>query len=529
MIKLDEAQIALEQAQTYWKNRQWRLTIETCAKALALNQQLAEAHKLMGDALQKTGKIQEAIGYYQQAIAIQPDFAKVYVNLGSLHANQQQWSQAVDYYQEALKYDPELLPVHQHLARILAKQPITSLSSANSLEEYLHRGRVFQQQGKWESALKEYQQAVQLAPNRVEPYRELANLCEKLGQWQDAAKYCRLVLQLSGLARELPHLEIQPRAIVMQKQEIGEAQGYLAAAENSLQQQKYQEAVTYYRQAIAQQPDFVPAYLGWAKLLTRGGATKKAIACYLQGLKQVPDSAELYFHLGHLYQLDSKWSQATVCYQKAVQHDPKYSHAYHELGEVLSKQEQWSDAIAAYRQAIALNPDFSWSYNNLGYALIQVGQWRDAVPVYKQAIALNPEFPWSYYNLAEAYGMLSNWSDAVAYYEQAAQIQADLPQIEHKLGHALYQRCQSDRSRALEHFSLAIAREPDNPQVYHQALAIDRTNIELYLKLANILLEKGELDEAIVTYQMALQVQPSNSLVLARLQETMQKKTAIAF
>ena len=50
MLKVDEAQVCLSQAQEYWKSQQWQETIEACAKALALNQQLASAHKLMGDA-----------------------------------------------------------------------------------------------------------------------------------------------------------------------------------------------------------------------------------------------------------------------------------------------------------------------------------------------------------------------------------------------------------------------------------------------------------------------------------------------
>ena len=68
MIEVNESQICLEQAQAYWKAQQWQATIQACAKALALNPQLPQAQKLMGDALQKTGKAKEAIGYYHQAL-----------------------------------------------------------------------------------------------------------------------------------------------------------------------------------------------------------------------------------------------------------------------------------------------------------------------------------------------------------------------------------------------------------------------------------------------------------------------------
>jgi len=95
MFKVDESQACLDQAHKHWQSQQWQKTIQACAAALALNQESAIAHKLMGDALQKTNKAKEAIGYYQQAIAIQPDFVEVYANLGTLYAQQQQWQQAI--------------------------------------------------------------------------------------------------------------------------------------------------------------------------------------------------------------------------------------------------------------------------------------------------------------------------------------------------------------------------------------------------------------------------------------------------
>ncbi|MDJ0590683.1 MAG: tetratricopeptide repeat protein [Pleurocapsa sp. MO_226.B13] len=600
MIKVDEAKICLEQAQRYWQAKHWQLTIEACTKALALDRKIAQAHKLMGDALQKTGQAKEAVGYYLQAIAIQPDLAEVYVNLGSLYANQKQWQQAIDYYQQALRINPELVIVHQHLAKILQlQQQPTQISSTR--EKYLDRGKILQEQGKLEAALEQYLQAAELTPQSIEVYQEIINLQEQLGLWQDAAKYCRLIWQMSNpdpdlqldrskisqsksetnsetrsqpqtdlaghhyhlgilhskqqqwqqaiyhyqqavsldsqmskayreLARTLAQtgeqeqsLEYWLEAIALESEGISAGE-YLELARNLIEQKKYKSAITCYRRAIAIQPDLTEAYLSWGELLTRSGAREQAIACYLQGLRQIQTNPELYYRLGNLYQASQKRSQAAICYQKATQYQPDYAAAHHELGEVLSQQEQWADAIESYRQAIEYNPQFSWSYNNLGYALIQIGQWAEAIPVYQQAIKLNPDFPWSYYNLAEAYGMLGQWEQAVDFYERAAKIQPDLPQIQQKLGDALYQRSQKDRKQALQRFLLAIEQEPNDPKAYHQALTIDKDNLELYLKLGDILLEQGQIDQGIVTYQMALQVQPKNSLVMERLQTALKKK-----
>jgi O-antigen biosynthesis protein len=160
ILQEDEAQVCLKQAQEYWQSQQWQETIQTCAKALALDQQLASAHKLMGDALQKNNQAKEAIGYYHQAIAIEPDYAEVYANLGSLYAQQQNWQQAIQSYQQALKIKPNFTAVYRHLARCQQlQQAQTSAESNQNAANYLHQGKILQQQGNAQAALEHYLQA----------------------------------------------------------------------------------------------------------------------------------------------------------------------------------------------------------------------------------------------------------------------------------------------------------------------------------------------------------------------------------
>ena len=544
MLEFYEAQDALQQAQKHWQNREWQLTIQACAKALTCDRQLAEAHKLMGDALQKTGKVKEAVGYYEQAIVIQPDFAKVYVNLGSLFANQQQWQKAIHYYQQALTIDPQLLAVHEHLARILVlqqqqpeKQAETVVESSSSiLEDCLKRGKQLKEIGNLSEALPEFERAAKIAPYRIDIYQEIVNLNERLGFWQEAAKYCRVILQLSAanpaLQQHIMPVSVVERSPVVktlppQNPQIATVD-CLTAARDAIASKQYRLAINYYEKAIDRQPDCMEAYLGWANLLTRRGKFGDAIALYLQALKEVRDNPEIYFHLGNVYRLESKESQAAVCYQKAIQYAPNYAKAHHELAEVLSKKEQWSSAIASYRQAISYDPDFSWSYNNLGYALIQVGEWQEAIPIYEKAIELNPDFSWSYYNLAEAYCMVEEWTQAVDLYERAKEIDPSLPKIEQKLGNALYRRSHEDLDDALSHFLQAIEQDPEDLLAYHQAISIDKTNSDLYLRLVDSLIERGQTDEAIVTYQMDLKFNTKDSRLKMQLQSSLEKKTTLS-
>ena len=580
MFKVDEAQDCLDRAKKHWQSQQWQKTIDACTEALTLNHQLAEAHKLMGDALQKNHQTKEAVGCYQRAIDLKPDFAEAYANLGTLCAQRQQWHEAIACYQKTLQIDPEFTAVYRHLVRCQLQQSEQNRESDLKLDRYLRQGQTLEQQGQYATALSQYLMAVEIAPQRVATYQEIVRLYERLEQWSEAAKYCRIILQLTskdtpsiesailqnaekhlelaqsyvkqqdwsqaissyqqaialkpkmaqahlGLARIFSQQENQDQADQHWMQAIALNAGgirvpeYLTLGQN-LAGQNLKLAINCYHQALKQQPDLIDAYLALGKLLIKAGQDNQAIACYVRGLKQ-QQHPDIYFCLGSLYQAKQQWSQALICYQKATKLDPSHPKAYHQLAEVLSQQQQWSEAIAAYRQAIKLNPDFFWSYNNLGYALIQHSQWLEAIEIYQQAIKLNPNFPWSYYNLAEAHLELKQWSPAMINYQQALKIQPDLPQARQKLGDAMYHRSQQDRQQALEHFLQAIEQDPQNPEAYHRALAIDKHNLALYLKLGDVLAEADKSDEAMVIYQIARQIQPQNRELLARIEQLTSK------
>ena len=535
MLQVDEAQACLEQAQKYWQSKQWQKTIQACAQALSLNQHSPQAHKLMGDALQETEQIKEAISYYGQAIKLQPNFVEVYANLGTLYVHQQKYQLAINYYQQALKIDPNLTAVKKHLAKAtLLLQQQTQESNkispkANLIDNHLEQGRNLEQRGELKAALEQYLIAAKLKPQRVETYKEILKLCESLELWSEAAKYCRLILKLTNGTNNIGNIgslqldspsALGGKAIALKKAAADSVQSHelLEQAKSFVSQGQHELAITCYRRAIEQQPELIEAYFAFGALLVQLGQLKSAISCYLSALKR-QQHPQLYFALGNIYQAIQMWSRAVLCYQRTVESDPDHVQACHELGEVFTQQQQWSNAVQAYRQAIALKTKTSWSYNNLGYALIQLSRWSEAIPAYRQAIKLNPNFPWSYYNLAEAHSSLGQWAEAIASYQQAVKLQADLPQVQQKLGDAFYRRSQQDRQQALDCFLQAIEQDPQNPDVYHQALAIDNRNVDLYLKLGNILAESGKPEQALVTYQMALQVQPKNIDVLSKIQQ----------
>lgn len=213
---------------------------------------------------------------------------------------------------------------------------------------------------------------------------------------------------------------------------------------------------------------------------------------------QLPESLSIseikevqtYFKQAQTHEKQGKWEQAITCYQRATEINPHSSAAYHYWGNALLNLERYSEAINIYRRSLEINPNFDWSYYNLGEALTRLGRWEDGIVVYQRALDLNPS----------------------------------LPAIYQKLANAFYQRAMSDRSFLLEYYRQEIAAKPLDIQNYHRAIELQSQDAELYLGLGNALFAQEQLDEAMVAYQMALQIQPEHLEARVQLDKILQTK-----
>jgi GT2 family glycosyltransferase/Tfp pilus assembly protein PilF len=187
---------------------------------------------------------------------------------------------------------------------------------------------------------------------------------------------------------------------------------------------------------------------------------------------------------------------------KTIQEYLKQAESYKEQGD-------WELAIACYRQVIDLNPRSVTAYHNWGDALLNLARWEEAVEIYHRCLEVNPNFDWSYYNLGEALIKLERWEEAIIVYQRGLDLNPSLPEIYKKLANAFYQRAISDREELLKQYRLAIQEYPQEIQNYHQAIELQSQNAELYFGLGQALVSHQKLDEAIIAYQMALQLEPN--------------------
>ena len=68
----------------------------------------------------ETGKIEEAIAHYEQAVRIRPDFAEAHNNFGTALAQTGKIEEAIAQYEQALRIKPDFAEARNALARLQA-------------------------------------------------------------------------------------------------------------------------------------------------------------------------------------------------------------------------------------------------------------------------------------------------------------------------------------------------------------------------------------------------------------------------
>ena len=130
---------------------------------------------------------------------------------------------------------------------------------------------------------------------------------------------------------------------------------------------------------------------------------EEAIAAYQQAIKLDPKKANYYYELGKIYRKQERYEEAIAAYQQAIQLDPKNARYHYELGEVYRKQERYEEAIAAYQQATNLDPKDTFSHYELGNIYRKQERYEEAIAAYQKAAQLRPEWGLPHNSLGDVY------------------------------------------------------------------------------------------------------------------------------
>ena len=226
----------------YWKNTE---TLFQHAIAVTHNNGVAYAN--LADYESDQGRLNQAIGFYQEAAKLQPQYPLIYDSMGVAFLKEGRINEAISQFEKASQMDPTLPRVHEHWGLALKESgqlddAITQDEAAVRLspddaDAHADLGLVFQKEGRITDALAQYQIALKLDPNMAITHYNLALAQEANGNLSEAGRELEQCLKLNPDFPEA-HNEL----------------GTLLGSQGRLDQ-----AISEFREAIRLKPDYTDA------------------------------------------------------------------------------------------------------------------------------------------------------------------------------------------------------------------------------------------------------------------------------
>jgi TolB-like protein/Flp pilus assembly protein TadD len=207
------------------------------------------------------------------------------------------------------------------------------------------------------------------------------------------------------------------------------------------------QAIAFYEQAIAGDPNFAPAYAGLAEVYSvlpyytataPGEAFPKAKAAALKALQLDDKLAEAHTALAQVLYRESDMAGSIAEFQRAIALNPNYATAHQLYGNhPLAALGRFDEAIAEGTRAIELDPLSPIINSDLGETLYLARRYDEAIAQLRKAVEIDPTF-WSAHELLGVVLQLKgNVQAAIAEYEKAQQLSDDLaPRVELALAKA---------------------------------------------------------------------------------------------
>jgi protein O-mannosyl-transferase len=218
----------------------------------------------------------------------------------------------------------------------------------------------------------------------------------------------------------------------------------------------YDNAETFYRTILAENPDCWLASSNLGNVLAGSGRTTEAVAEYEAALRLVPDSAGIHYDLGDAFVHSGRLPEGVAQYREAIRLKPDDGMAQTRLAGVLVTLGRPAEAIPHYEEAVRLMPNDAEAELTLGSLLGQAGRVPEAVAHMQAALRLQPDIPEAHNNLGNALAAANRLPEAIAEYWEAVRLRPAYREARYNLSIALKNSGQMDE--ALQQYRQATAR-----------------------------------------------------------------------
>jgi len=186
--------------------RYWQSGVTMFSHTIAVTKNNYVAENNLGLSLLEQGRFREAVGHFEAALRIKPDFAVAYHNLGVALQALGRYEEAARAYRQEIQINGGTGEAYYQLGISLSRQgnlPEAVAVFRKAIEHwpdapgsYAELGTVLTKLGRFEEAKKAYEQALQLQDDHAGIHNNYAMLLMRMGEREKAVKHFREALRL---------------------------------------------------------------------------------------------------------------------------------------------------------------------------------------------------------------------------------------------------------------------------------------------------------------------------------------------
>jgi tetratricopeptide (TPR) repeat protein len=279
--------------------------------------------------LDKEGKYEEAIKYYDEALSIKSDEKILNSKRNSIKSygdylfSKEKYREAVDYYDRVLEFNRDDKEVLYKKGLILSKdgkyrEAIKYYDEALDIDgkyapAHMDKGWALYKEEKYDEALTCYERALEIDPGNTLLWYNRGLALYDMGEYKEAVKSCDKALNIS--------------------------------------------------------PDYIYAWNGKGEALVAQGKYKEGLDCFNKALKLDSKYDYLWNNKGECLYREGKYKEALTSFNKATSINPSNTIAWNNKGVTLYELGRYGESVKSYDKVLSLEPDNKIAKENREKAL----------------------------------------------------------------------------------------------------------------------------------------------------------------
>ncbi len=469
----------------------------------------------------------EALGCYDRAIELEPNYQWACTFRGNLLNNLKRYDEALESFDRAIELGanyPEIWDVRGNVLNILKRYDEALASFDRAIERdanyqfaWARRGDVLNNLKRYDEALGSYDRAIALDDNNKWYWYWRGNVLDNLKRYDEALASCDRVIELdanyqwawTNRGRVLNNLKRYDEALVSCDRAIELdpnyqwAWAYRGNVLNNLK--RYDEALGSYDRAIALDDNHKWHWYWRGDVLDNLKRYDEALASYdrvieldpndqwywtkrgdvLNSLKRYEEALESWDKMidivpnDHLFWVKrvpvlnnlERYEEALASCEKAIDLVSNYASIWHIRGHVLNNLKQYEEALVSFDKALELDANYQSALANRGNVLINLKRHEEALVSLNLALKLDANYQWVWVLRGGVLMILKRYDEALESYDRAIELDANYQWAWIFRGYVLNNLNRYEEALASYDKAIALG-EQDSYVFFNRAIAI---------------------------------------------------------